>query len=152
MTDIEQNSKQEKVKKTLQFLSTQNADCSEYMENFVDGYYTLEERITELTKQLAERDAVIKKATEQKPCIYVMECSGRLHATPFPTEGYEPLYALPAIPEGMQLVPKEPTKTMMKEAQVAQMDHSTFKEWMFMEGDDVKRIWKAMLSAAPKGE
>ena len=55
-----------------------------------------------------------------------------------------PLYreAAPRVPEGWQLVPKEPTEEMAREY------------WTFNDRFDVKMIdaWKAMLAAAPKPE
>lgn len=54
------------------------------------------------------------------------------------------------VPEGWKLVPVEPSKQMRYDAQKASMDHSPHSEWIKDEWPDVKRIWKAMLAAAPQ--
>lgn len=52
---------------------------------------------------------------------------------------------LPAAPEGMQLVPKEPTPEMIRAAQ----DVERNGRWKWHE--EIKKRYKAMLAAAPTG-
>ena len=69
-----------------------------------------------------------------------------------------PLYALPgaqpapSIPEGWKLVPIEPTPKMMRAAQKADHDHGNHEEWLEYDGEDVKRVYRAMLAAAPEAK
>ena len=53
----------------------------------------------------------------------------------------------PSIPEGWKLVPIEPTPKMMRVAQKA--DH---EGWLEYDGEDVKRVYRAMLAAAPEAK
>lgn len=55
-----------------------------------------------------------------------------------------------AVPQGWKLVPVEPNKQMRYHAQKASMDHSPHGEWVKDEWPDVKRMWDAMLAAAPQ--
>lgn len=62
------------------------------------------------------------------------------------TEPYLPLYtSTPTIPEGWQLVPVAPTPKMIHEGQMSRLCPVTGSE-------SAAAIYKAMLSAAPKGE
>lgn len=46
------------------------------------------------------------------------------------------------------IVRREPSTEMMEAAQVADMNHGDFEEWMVYDGEDVKRVYSAMLSAS----
>lgn len=46
-------------------------------------------------------------------------------------------------------VPLEPTADMFQAAQIADMDHGDFEEWLEMEGDNLSRMYRAMIAAAP---
>lgn len=63
----------------------------------------------------------------------------------------EPLYTHPSPPEGAGTVsvPKEPTAEMKLAAQKADMDHSDHEEWLHENWPDFKRVWDAMIAAAP---
>lgn len=54
------------------------------------------------------------------------------------------------VQNGWKLVPVEPNKQMRYHAQKASMDHSPHGEWVKDEWPDVKRMWDAMLAAAPQ--
>lgn len=56
----------------------------------------------------------------------------------------------PAVPEGWKLVPVEPTQAMKKAAKKVDMDHGSFREWVEEDWPDHKRVWAAMLAAAPE--
>ena len=58
----------------------------------------------------------------------------------------------PIIPEGWKLVPIEPTPKMMRAAQKADHDHGNHEEWLEYDGEDVKRVYRAMLAAAPEAK
>ena len=68
--------------------------------------------------------------------------------------GYVPAGAQPApsVPEGWKLVPIEPTHEMMRSAQKADHDHGDHEEWLEYDGEDVKRVYRAMLAAAPEAK
>ena len=56
----------------------------------------------------------------------------------------------PIIPEGWKLVPIEPTPKMMRAAQKADHDHGNHEEWLEYDGEDVKRVYRAMLASTPE--
>ena len=58
----------------------------------------------------------------------------------------------PIVPEGWKLVPIEPTPEMMLVAQKADHDHGDHEEWLEYDGEDVKRVYRAMLAAAPEAK
>ena len=58
----------------------------------------------------------------------------------------------PSIPEGWKLVPIEPTPEMMLVAQKADHDHGNHEEWLEYDGEDVKRVYRAMLAASPESK
>ena len=58
----------------------------------------------------------------------------------------------PSIPEGWKLVPIEPTPKMMRAAQKADHDHGDHEEWLEYDGEDVKRVYRAMLAASPEAK
>ena len=61
--------------------------------------------------------------------------------------GYSPLYAAPVIPAGWVMVPDEPTERQWEEGKImlsAMLECGTAL--------DIGIVYKAMLSAAPKGE
>lgn len=84
---------------------------------------------------------------------YVYDSSFRDHRTVVSCtgnkwEGWIPLYThpAPAIPEGWQLVPKEPTDEMLKAA-----SHTDWNEWdQQMPDEHYASLYKAILAAAPK--
>lgn len=116
--------------------------------------------------------AVLAKLREQEPVAWwVTLPSGEIDWSDEPIQhkeerpldtlipgcGYQPLYAAPLpavvqVPQGWKLVPVEPTPEMLMAAQEADMDHQDHEEWLEFEGDDVKRIHRAMLNAAPSPE
>jgi len=53
------------------------------------------------------------------------------------------------VPEGWQLVPKEPTEEMLLAAQRAVGDHSDPEDWLEDEGREIAQVFRALLSAAP---
>lgn len=55
----------------------------------------------------------------------------------------------PSPPEGMVTVPKEPTRSMQIAAKRADMDHSSLADWLVSDWPEFKRIWDAMIAAAP---
>lgn len=59
------------------------------------------------------------------------------------------LYTHPSPPEGMVMVPREPTMAMRIAAKKADMDHTNLSDWMVRDWPEFKRIWDAMLKAAP---
>lgn len=59
------------------------------------------------------------------------------------------LYLHPSPPEGMVMVPREPTMAMRIAAKTADMDHTNLSDWMVSDWPEFKRIWDAMLKAAP---
>ena len=64
--------------------------------------------------------------------------------------GYVSAQPAPIVPEGWKLVPIEPTPEMMLVAQKADHDHGGHEEWLEYDGEDVKRVYRAMLAAAPE--
>src|SRR5690606_13315563 len=51
---------------------------------------------------------------------------------------------------GYRVVPEEPTEAMLRAVQKAQCDHSSFEDWLYFSGDDARRDYAAMLTAATK--
>ena len=51
-----------------------------------------------------------------------------------------------------KLVPIEPTPEMMLVAQKADHDHGDHEEWLEYDGEDVKRVYRAMLAASPEAK
>ena len=58
----------------------------------------------------------------------------------------------PAVNGGWKLVPIEPTPEMMRAAQKADHDHGDHEGWLEYDGEDVKRVYRAMLAAAPEAK
>ena len=112
-----------------------------------------------------ERDALQAKVEEmeqQEPVATVIKkgadrywMSERMGTLP---DGTHTLYLAPgehpapSIPEGWKLVPIEPTPEMMRAAQKADHDHGNHEEWLEYDGEDVKRVYRAMLAAAPEAK
>ena len=67
-------------------------------------------------------------------------------------DGYVSAQPAPSVPEGWKLVPIEPTPEMMLVAQKANHDHGDHEEWLEYDGEDVKRVYRAMLAAAPEAK
>ena len=120
-----------------------------------------EMRLVELTES-----AVLAKLARQEPARAMhlgwdTLDNGTIVATyalPVKNRVAPKIYAHPApqqddrqrVPEGWKLVPAEPTPEMMVAAQEADMDHGDHDEWLEYDGEDVKRIHRAMLAAAPE--
>lgn len=58
------------------------------------------------------------------------------------------------VPEGMVLMPMEPTKEIKRATHKASMDHSPYREWINDEWPDFERIYRAQIATqrASKGD
>ena len=79
------------------------------------------------------------------PGLHYLHHNDKLYLAP----GAQPV---PSIPEGWKLVPIEPTPEMMLVAQKADHDHLEHEEWLEYDGEDVKRVYRAMLAATPEAK
>ena len=105
--------------------------------SFADAYQGAMEEVAIWKRRALEAEDLNRK--------FVAEING-------PAYMGEPAQPAPSVPEGWKLVPIEPTPEMMLVAQKADHDHLEHEEWLEYDGEDVKRVYRAMLAAAPEAK